>query len=49
MAKTARTVWKSTRGDCRSPSLAGELVDLIRTLHTLIEDPYRPERHYMRG
>ena len=49
MASIRTTVWKPTTGDHRSPSLAGELADLIRTLHTLIEDRYRPELHYMRG
>ena len=42
-------VWKSNARANRAPSLAGELADLIRMLHTLIEDPYRPELHYMRG
>jgi hypothetical protein len=29
--------------------LTGELADLIRSLQTLVVDPYRPELHYMRG
>ena len=31
-----------------TPSLAAELADLSRALRGLF-DPYRPERHYMRG
>jgi len=49
MAGFRMSGWKSNTGGRRAPSLAGELADLIRTLHTLIEDPYRPELHYMRG
>jgi hypothetical protein len=30
------------------PSLASDLADLGRALRSLV-DPYRPERHYMRG
>ncbi len=31
-----------------APALAADVVDLIRTLRSLL-DPYRPELHYMRG
>ena len=37
-----------TRSSCKAPSLAADLADLGRTLRRLF-DPYRPERHYMRG
>jgi hypothetical protein len=30
------------------PSLAADLADLCRALRSFV-DPYRPERHYMRG
>jgi hypothetical protein len=49
MASVRTAVWESATGANRAPSLAGELADLIRMFHTLIEDPYRPELHYMRG
>jgi hypothetical protein len=32
----------------RAPGLAKDLADVARTLRSLL-DPYRPERHYMRG
>jgi hypothetical protein len=36
------------RSDAKAPSLAAELAELGRALRTML-DPYRPERHYMRG
>ena len=37
-----------TRSSRKAPGLAADLADLGRTLRRLF-DPYRPERHYMRG
>ena len=37
-----------TRSQASNPSLAGDLANLGRVLRSLF-DPYRPERHYMRG
>jgi hypothetical protein len=37
-----------TRKSSEAPSLAAELAVLGRSLRSLF-DPYRPERHYMRG
>jgi hypothetical protein len=48
MASVRVAIWKSTTGGRTTPSLIGELADLIRGLHT-VGDPYRPELHYMRG
>jgi hypothetical protein len=31
-----------------APVLSADVADLVRTLRALL-DPYRPERHYMRG
>ncbi len=36
------------RSNLKAPSLAAEFVELGRALRGLL-DPYRPERHYMRG
>ena len=36
------------RSNLKVPSVAAELVELGRALRGLL-DPYRPERHYMRG
>ena len=49
MANVRIKIWKSRSDRRRAPCLASELADLIRALHTLIGDPYRPELHYMRG
>jgi hypothetical protein len=48
MASVRKSAWMS-RADRRTLGLTGELADLIRTLQTLVADPYRPELHYMRG
>ena len=34
--------------NAKAPSLAAEFIDLGRALRGML-DPYRPERHYMRG
>jgi len=31
------------------PGSAADIADLLRSLTTMLFDPYRPERHYMRG
>ena len=32
-----------------TPGFLAEIVDLFRNLTRALADPYRPERHYMRG
>ena len=49
MTATTTAVCKSKTGARASPSLAGELSELIRAVQTLFGDSYRPELHYMRG
>jgi hypothetical protein len=41
-------VQHTQRANAEMPSLAGELLEFGRAWRALF-DPYRPERHYMRG
>jgi hypothetical protein len=44
----ARTTLRSC-AQGQAPSLAADLVECLRALADALLDPYRPERHYMRG
>jgi hypothetical protein len=33
----------------KRPGSAADIADLLRSLMRMLFDPYRPERHYMRG
>jgi len=33
----------------KRPGLTADVADLLRSLTKMLFDPYRPERHYMRG
>jgi hypothetical protein len=47
--KAAGKSEQSYRSRRAAQGLAAELADLFRSLGKALLDPYRPERHYMRG
>jgi hypothetical protein len=44
-----RTMVRMLAARSRAPALAADLADLLHTMAKALFDPYRPERHYMRG
>ena len=45
----ARKAEQSSTVRRQAPAWAADLGDLFRDLAKMLLDPYRPERHYMRG
>jgi len=48
MIATRTTVW-ILAARRQAPVLAADIADLLHTVAKALFDPYRPERHYMRG